>query len=134
MLRSTLEAAKSTTRQRHSRGAMAATGVAEAQARQCQPRGIPTIQRHRSGNDLELGLAVRVGWLGRRTRSVQQWLVGVGVGRMVSKRRCISKPGRAVGAERGATVMVLEPLLSRGLRRSRGFYRRSCGLHTTEVN
>ena len=66
-----------TTRQRHSRGGMAPTGVTEAvaQARQCHPRGLPTIGRHGHGKDLEPGLAVR---LVGHTNAVGPAVVGEG--------------------------------------------------------
>ena len=66
-----------TTVQRHSRGGMVPTGVTEAmaQARQCHPRGLPTIRRHSRGKDLEPGLAVR---LVGQTNAVGPAVVGEG--------------------------------------------------------
>ena len=109
-MRSGAEAAKSTTRQSHSRGATVMEAMAHA--RQCQRRGIPTIQRHSRGKQLTLhgtkpGLAVRV--VGT-TDAVGPAVIG--------GRR---EPGRAVGAERGAIVMVL-------------LRSRSCAFQTIAVN
>ena len=108
-MRSGAEAAKSTTKLSHSRGATVMEAMAHAWP--CQRRGIPTIQRHSRGKQLTLhgtkpGLAVRV--VGT-TDAVGPAVIG---GR---------RAGRAVGAERGAIVMVL-------------LRSRSCAFQTIAVN